>query len=341
MSKDCLVTFSPRFDLLSKAFVEKDRSHDDRPFLMPAPPRILIAGCGYLGRSLGEIWQQHGLSVLGVTRSPESAETLRKTGWEARALDIANVAECLALADQMQDIDMIVHCAASGRGGGETEYAAVYLDGTAHLQRAFPAARLFFTSSTSVYPQVDGAEITELCPAQPHRGTGKILRRAEDGVLAAGGTVLRLAGIYGPDRSVLLRNFLNGSATIDVRHAPPQSPDGRWINQIHRTDAIAAIRHLQTLPPSVTAGEIFNVTDSQPLTQREVYEFLAMQFSRPLPPESHPDETRKRGWTNKRISNAKLRTTGWSPCFPSYFAALENDPALIPSILAQLESGGT
>ena len=55
-----------------------------------------------------------------------------------------------------------------------------------------------------------------------------------------------------------------------------------------------------------------------------------------MPPESAPEENRKRGWSHKRVSNALLRDTGWTPRFPDYFSALENDPDLVPSILAQL-----
>ena len=55
-----------------------------------------------------------------------------------------------------------------------------------------------------------------------------------------------------------------------------------------------------------------------------------------LPPERPPDTARKRGWTNKRVSNTKLHAAGWREKFPSWFDALDNDPALVPSILASL-----
>ena len=60
-------------------------------------------------------------------------------------------------------------------------------------------AALAFTSSTSVYAQGDGEWVTEESPAEPDRETGRVLRATEEFVLAGGGIVARLAGIYGPN----------------------------------------------------------------------------------------------------------------------------------------------
>jgi shikimate kinase len=55
-----------------------------------------------------------------------------------------------------------------------------------------------------------------------------------------------------------------------------------------------------------------------------------------MPPITEPDTGRKRAWTHKRVSNAKLHASGWSPRYPSCFDALANEPDLLPSILAQV-----
>ena len=306
------------------------------PTLMSTSLSILIVGCGYLGHRLGTTWRATGAPIVGVTRSPGSAEQLVSEGWKARALDIADPAACAQLAAEFPEFKVIVHCAASGRGGGEAAYQAVYFEGCQNLLQAWPTAKLFFTSSTSVYPQIDGSILTEESEAEPRSSTGKILRATESLVLAAGGTVLRLGGLYGPGRSVLLKTFLIGGATIDVRSEPPWTPYGRWVNQIHQQDAVGALQHLVALDSALTNGKCFNGTDSRPLSQREIYTYLCGKFHREMPPESAPDEHRKRGWSHKRVSNARLRGTGWTPQFHDYFSALENDPELVPSILAQL-----
>jgi nucleoside-diphosphate-sugar epimerase len=300
--------------------------------------KVLIAGCGYIGQALGASLLEDGIAFVGLTRSDSGAEALRLQGWEAFAADIGDLTTCLRLAQCLPDLDAVVHCASSGRGGTEADYARVYRDGCQNLLTAFPQATLYFTSSTSVYPQIDGSIITEETEAEPKRGNGQLLRAAENLVLAGDGTVLRLGGIYGPGRSVLLRNFLEGKSTIDTREQPPATPDGRWINQIHQTDVIGGLRFLMAQPSTVKAGQTYNLTDSTPLTQREVYTALSAKFKLPMPPIAVPDETRKRGWSHKQVSNAKLRALGWEPTYPDYFSALEHDPELVPSILRGLSS---
>lgn len=312
----------------------------DSPFSL----LTVIAGCGHLGRFIAARLVESGQPVLGLTYSATSAADLNTEGIPAIPCDITSAGACRVAAEAARSRFAgiggmrLIHCAASGRGGGPEQYRAVYFDGCRNLGAAFPEARFFFTSSTSVYSQTDGSAVTEDSTAEPDRETGRILRQAEREVLGAGGIAGRLAGIYGPGRSVLLRHFLEGLSRIDVRTEDPATPDGRWINQIHAADAARAILHLLDLPPAETQGRVFNVSDSTPLTQRELYARLGAKFGRPLPPEGPPDASRKRGWTHKRVSNARLRETGWEPQYGDWFAALEGDSALVPSILAQVQS---
>lgn len=314
---------------------------------MPSPPSDLtvIAGCGYLGKTIARLLLAEGRAVLGLTHSEASAAALRAEGIDARPCDLTDPDACRAAAEGMGHGGSlrVIHCAASGRGGGPEQYRAVYVEGARHLREAFPAARFFFTSSTSVYPQTDGREITEDSPAEPDRETGRLLRLAEEGTLAAGGLVGRLAGIYGPGRSVLLRQFLEGRSVIDIRTEPPATPDGRWINQIHVVDAARAILHLLDgegdgdtegagIPHPSRRERVFNISDSTPLLQRALYSELSSRFQLPPPPEAPPDVSRKRGWTHKRVSNARLRAAGWEPLYPDWFAALDRDPDFLPSI---------
>jgi nucleoside-diphosphate-sugar epimerase len=298
-------------------------------------PHLLIAGCGWLGQSLALMAQERGWQVLGLCRSQERVQALRAAGIAAQEADFSDAGALAAVAQQWPRSTAVVHCAAAGRGGGAEAYRAVYLHGMRRLLTVFPdAARMVFTSSTSVYAQVDGSVVTEDSPAEPDRDTGRILRHAEEETLRAGGTVLRLAGLYGPGRSVLLKNFLTGEARIEVRRHPPATPDGRWVNQIHREDAARALLHVLTAADA--GGRLFNAADSTPMLQRAIYSELCRRYPRPLPPEGDPDTARRRGWTHKRVDNGRLRALGWLPHFPSWFHALDHDAALVPTILAQL-----
>ena len=287
-------------------------------------PRILIAGCGFVGLATARLFAKRGWEVVAGTHSSESAEKLSAETFRAITFDLAereSVAQHAALAP----FDAIVHCASSGRGGAE-QYRRVYLEGARNLAAVFQPPCLLFTSSTSVYAQTDGSWVTEDSAAQPDRETGRLLRETEDFVLSQNGLATRLAGIYGPGRSVLLRKFFGGTAIIEGDGA-------KWLNQVHRDDIASALFALI----AARATGIFNVSDDRPLAQRELYAWLAERFQRPLPPTGDPDLNRKRGWTNKRVSNAQLRALGWAPRYPSFFDAVGRDPELIS--LAG-ESGG-
>jgi nucleoside-diphosphate-sugar epimerase len=116
----------------------------------------------------------------------------------------------------------------------------------------------------------------------------------------------------------LLRKFLAGDAVIEG--------DGeRWINQVHRDDIATALLALVERD----ARGVFNVADDEPMTQRVVYAWLAEFFHTPLPPTGPIPTDRKRGWTSKRVSNARLRALGWSPRYPSFRVAVAAEGALL------------
>ncbi len=287
---------------------------------------ILIAGCGYVGERVADLLHAAGHEVRGLTHSQESAERLAAgKSWAVHACDISDGKAVAALAATVTP-EVVVHCASSNRGGAEM-YRAVYERGLNNLAAAFPQARLVFTSSSSVYAQTDGSVVTEESPATPDRETGCILRAAEDLALARGGAVARLAGIYGPGRSFVLKNLLAGKATIEGNEGR-----GRSLNQIHREDAAGAVVHLI----EKKLEGVYNVCDNTPCTQLECFRWLCPMFNVPLPPAVPPDKDRKRGWTHKKVSNSRLRATGWAPQYPSYQAAIASDPLLASSILEQV-----
>lgn len=290
---------------------------------------IIIAGCGFLGERIADLLHDAGHAIVALAHSEESIRRLSQVKpWRLAACDIGDAASVAALASKLggESVTAIVHCASSNRGGLGA-YRRVYSDGMANLLAAFPDAFIVFASSTSVYSQTDGSVVDESSPAEPSRDTGKVLRQVEEQVLARHGAVARLAGLYGPGRSFMLRNLLEGKAVIEGAGG-----QGRILNQVHRDDAAAAIVRLLL---QRSAG-FFNVADSQPMTQRECYEALSARFGVAMPSVAPPDLDRKRSWTNKRVSNARLLATGWSPKFTSYLDALDNDPDLVPSILAQI-----
>jgi len=274
---------------------------------------IIIVGCGFLGKATAQLFSEHGYRATSIVRSEASQQELLQAHppFDILACDVTSQEAVKKITPHLQAAALMIYAVSSSRGGAET-YAAVYRDGLKNVLAAWRPAHLIFVSSTSVYAQRDGEVVTESSETKPDRATSQILLEAEAIALAAGSSVARLSGIYGPGRSVLLKKFLANEARLE---------DGghRFINQIHRDDGAQALYHLATSP--ITPG-IYNVTDNTPATQREVYQWIAEALEKPLPPDGPADLNRKRGWTCKRVSNKKLRETGWSPQFPSYREAL-------------------
>lgn len=284
---------------------------------------VLVLGNGYLGNFLGN--QLNGKEYLVWMASKNG------TG-DCHEADLGSRHSIEELSRRLPGSPgFVVHCASSSRGGPEA-YRDVFVGGINHLVEVFPDARTILTSSTSVYPQVDGEVVDETSPANPERQTGQFLREAEEVLLGAGGIVLRLAGIYGPSRSVHLSRMIEGTASIE------SGAVSRCLNQIHRDDAAGAIVHLIESDP-FPGGEIFNVADDCPISQRECYQSLAKLLEKPVPPESPPNMNRKRAWTHKQVSNEKLKSTGWTPRFPSFLDAVRDDSRLLASIRDQIDTG--
>ena len=284
-------------------------------------PRALIAGCGYVGVATADLFHAAGWEVEGWTHSGESAAALAGKPYSVRAIDITSAD---AVHEAASSFDGVIHCASSGGGGAES-YRRVYLEGARNLLAVLQPPILLYTSSTSVYAHTGGEWVNEESAAEPAHEAGLILRQTEELVLQSGGMVARLAGIYGPHRSALLRKFLSGEARI--------AGDGnRFLNQAHRDDIARALFLLVSRPNERKQGSsIFNVADDEPLTERACYEWLATKLNRPVPPRSTTARSGKRGLSNKRVSNAKLRRLGWTPEFPTFAMGMENSvlPAAI------------
>jgi nucleoside-diphosphate-sugar epimerase len=296
--------------------------------------KCLIVGCGYVGLPLGAELVRRGHEVFGLRRS--RADELKAAG--IRPL-IADLTRPETLAELPRHFDWVVNCVASG-GGSADDYRKIYLEGNRNLIAWLadsPPKKFVYTSSTSVYGQNDGSIVTETSSTEPAEETAKVLVETEKLLLAAafplnrpsatfspsGGegrdegapavneeisnrqsravfpaVILRVAGIYGPGRGRWFRQFLRGEARME-------GDGSRWLNMIHRDDVegciIAALERGK-------AGEIYNAVDNEPVTQLMFFEWLAHKLNRPLPPKILADSgiRRRRGVTNKRVSNAKL-----------------------------------
>ena len=126
-------------------------------------------------------------------------------------------------------------------------------------------------------------------------------------MIGTGGAVARLAGLYGPGRCAPLEKLLQGKAMI-------QGDGTRTMNTLHQLDAAGALRFLA----GSEGHGLFNVVDNQPVSEMEWFQFVCQRLHKALPSTGPRDLNRKRGWTNKRVSNQKLRSLGWDPIYPTF-----------------------
>ena len=276
--------------------------------------RVLIVGCGYVGKPLGAKLAQERHEVFGLRRSAEGARELSELGITPVLADITNAGSLPPLGE---GYDWVINCAASG-GGDEASYRRLYLGGNANLAqwlRERPPARFVYTSSTGVYGQNDGSWVNEQSEASADSATAQVLLEAERLLMKAHREsgfptiVCRLAGIYGPGRGYWFKQFVLGQARLESR-------GDRFLNMIHVEDVVGSI--MATLAHGAP-GEIYNVADDEPVSQLDFFTWLAHALGRPLPPSSITPHLARRRTTNKRVSNAKLRNQlKYKPRYPSF-----------------------
>jgi nucleoside-diphosphate-sugar epimerase len=263
--------------------------------------RVLIVGCGYVGVPLGAELFRLGHEVFGLRKNQAAENELKAAGIQPLFGDVTKPDE---LKNLPREFDWVVNCVAAG--GDAENYREIYLNGTKNLIEWLapnPPKKFVYTSSTSVYAQNDGSQVKESSPTEPAAETSKILVETEKVLLDAAAkkkipaVILRVAGIYGPDRGHWFRQFLKDTAHIEGDGA-------RFLNMIHRDDLVGCI---VAALKSGRAGEIYNAADDEPVSQLHFFQWLAQAVDKPLPPSIPENPDNRRGATNKRVSNRKLK----------------------------------
>ncbi|MDG4560228.1 MAG: SDR family oxidoreductase [Candidatus Competibacter sp.] len=286
--------------------------------------RILIAGCGDIGTTLGLSLNAAGHRVWGLKRRPDDLPP----ALEPLAADLADPATLTVLPPAL---DYIVYSAAAA-GFSEALYEAAYVAGVRNLLNALRQAgqqpkRLLLTSSTSVYAQHQGEWVDEDSPAAAASFSGRCIRAGEQVLWDSGwpAVVVRFGGIYGPGRTRLIDSVRDGSATRPA--GPPM-----FTNRIHRDDCARVLEHLLFLPDP---APLYLAVDDNPAPLAEVLNWLATQLGVPEPsvvasPALKPGSDNRpslasRQRASKRCRNARLRGSGFQFRYPSYrdgYAAL-------------------
>ncbi len=282
---------------------------------MKPPRHLLVLGAGYVGEGVCRRAVASGVATTALTRNPVTAERLSALGVRTVVADLAGRewhADVPAASTQ------VVVCVGSGRGGVEG-YRHSYLQGMESVvawgRSRSATGTLVYTSSTSVYPQGDGARVDETAPTPPAASErASLLLRTEETARTWPGRafILRLSGIYGPGRHHLLDQLRAGGSVLAGRG------DHR-LNLIHRDDIVEAV-WMALEAPSTLAGQVFNVTDDEPVAKEACVRWLCSRLGRTPPVFSgQAAEGRQRVTPDRIIDNLRIKSVlGWKPRFSGF-----------------------
>jgi nucleoside-diphosphate-sugar epimerase/ribosomal protein S18 acetylase RimI-like enzyme len=253
------------------------------------PPLVLL-GSGYTLTRLAVAEARAGRDVLAVTRDAARRAELERAGARVTSLEdaLARTAGAHAVISIPPDAGLDAHVAEA-------------------LARK-PPSRLVYLSSTGVYGGARG-HVDEDTPVDPSWPTARARIEAESRFLSLGAVVLRIAGIYGPERNTLAR-LQAGAVRL------PEGGGGR-ISRIHVDDLVEAIRvALQRGEP----GAFYCVADDRPAPQEEPVAWLCTRLGLAPPPRVPLESLHESVRGDRAVSNARLKDLGWRPRYPDYVA---------------------
>ncbi|MGE1174232.1 SDR family oxidoreductase [Pseudomonas sp. BW7P1] len=270
-------------------------------------PSVLIAGCGDVGSRLATQLLAAGFQVYGLRRDVSRLPA----GVIGVAGDLFNE-ECPA-SWPVGAVDYLVYCAAATEHD-EAGYRAAYVQGLQHVlgwlnDYGQVPDRLLFVSSSSVYGQKDGEWVDESSETVAAGYSGRLMLEAEQIALNSGiaASIVRLTGIYGPGREWLLTQVRRG---YRVAVDPPL-----YGNRIHADDAAGLMAFLlESDRKGRTLDDIYIGVDDAPAPLAEVVAWLREYLG--VTQWSEDESVRRTG--SKRCSNARAKTLGWAPKYPSY-----------------------
>jgi nucleoside-diphosphate-sugar epimerase len=291
-------------DLLQKLIGQQSRHR-------PIFENIAILGCGYVGGTLADDWQDQGHFVTGTTTSRNRVAALAETVSKAvvmRGDDLNAVHSLLKGQDTL-----VVSVAPTGFQEAEAAtYETTYLDTAKNLVTALSNApnikQVIYLSSCSVYGDRQGEWVDENADIDPLDRKSQVIYEAEQTILKAANDsqkvcVLRLGGIYGPGRELV--NMFGGLAGMTM----PGKGD-RFINWIHRDDIISAIEFARLNE----LDGVYNLVDDSQLTIKEQVKRVCAAYG--LPPVHWDASKFSPPRKSLQVNNQKLKAAGYDLIHP-------------------------
>ena len=228
--------------------------------------KVLIIGCGQLGFSIvnnadSDVFKLYGFS-RSLRKSPASIEMHQVDILKTEAID----------AIKLVNPEIIIYAVSADTQSIES-YQDHYVLG---LKKTYEAIleldhfkHLFFVSSTRVYGQRTTKILSELDIAEPSDYGGEALMEAETVArqLKDKATILRLSGIYGPNRKRMIQLAQSNPGNWPATN--------NWSNRIHEEDAARFIVFLmKRIMMQESIEPLYLVTDGVPTKQYDVLTWI-------------------------------------------------------------------
>ena len=279
--------------------------------------RLMIFGAGFSGLAISRELAGECAFAGGTTRSPERFSALQNAGLTPFIYKGGAPSDDLDAAKR-ETTHLVMSISPDAAGDPLLQ---AFAEG---LRPAMPKLEwIGYLSTVGVYGDHGGEWVDEDTPCRPKSRRSIARLAAEDGWarLAAKADVplaiIRLSGIYGPGRNAL-KTMHEGKARRLIK-------PGQVFNRIH----VADIGGATALLARQRLGGIYNVTDDLPAPPQDVVSEAARVMG-VEPPAEMDFETadlspmaRSFYGENKRVSNAKIKTAGYSFLYPDYHAGLD------------------
>jgi nucleoside-diphosphate-sugar epimerase len=240
--------------------------------------RVLISGCGDVGRRLASGASAAGYRVTGLVRSRTSAKLLASLAIDTVTIDLDRPG---ALPGSLVGEAQIVHLAPPPAcDQADPRLARLLAAATADCR----PTQLIYLSTSGIYGDRQGDWVDEESAPAPQSERARRRLAAEQLATAWSAdnncplTILRVGGIYGPGRLPLAR----------LRRQEPilKEEQSGYSNRIHVDDLITII--LAALRERSSA--IYNVSDGRPGTMSGYFKAVARHCGLPAPPEIDLDQ---------------------------------------------------
>jgi nucleoside-diphosphate-sugar epimerase len=235
--------------------------------------KVFCFGLGYSAKRLHDLYKDQFYSFAGTTRSQEKVISLKAEGIDAHLHQPNKTSPALEAALRCADV-LLISAAPDEHGD------PILREFRETILRCSNLRQIIYWSTVGVYGDHGGLWIDETAPLNALSERG-IRRIAAEQAWTTVGLKLdvpvqhhRLAGIYGPGRSII-DDYLEGRARRIIK-------DGQVFNRIH-VDDIAGATFAGFQHPEVEGA--LNICDDLPCPPQDVVVYAGELLGLPLPLE--------------------------------------------------------